>query len=116
MAAKVGEFGVETQLGGGTQGLELRSSAPGGELMHLKGYCVDHRLLRTGSVNFSRSAEKHQDNHFCACSWIPVRLTCSLNERYRGSAREVRILRPADVKIAITPQAFAAIVASFCKQ
>jgi phosphatidylserine/phosphatidylglycerophosphate/cardiolipin synthase-like enzyme len=30
--------------------------------MHLKGYCVDHRLLRTGSANFSRSGETRQDN------------------------------------------------------
>jgi hypothetical protein len=30
--------------------------------MHLKGYCVDHRLLRDGSANFSRSREARQDN------------------------------------------------------
>ena len=41
MAAKVGDFDVEAQLGGRAQGLELRSNAPGGQLMHLKGYCVD---------------------------------------------------------------------------
>jgi hypothetical protein len=29
--------------------------------MHLKGYCVDHRLRRTGSANF-RSGETRQDN------------------------------------------------------
>jgi phosphatidylserine/phosphatidylglycerophosphate/cardiolipin synthase-like enzyme len=62
MAAKVGDLDVEAQLGGRPQGLELRSKAPGGELMHLKGYCVDHRLLRTGSANFSRSGETRQDN------------------------------------------------------
>jgi hypothetical protein len=43
-AARLGEFDVEAQLGG--RGLEIRSNAVGGELMHLKGYCVDHRLLR----------------------------------------------------------------------
>ena len=48
------------------QGLELRSSAPDGELMHLKGYCVDHRLLRTGSANFSRSGETRQDKDLVA--------------------------------------------------
>jgi hypothetical protein len=56
---------VETerlQLRGGVLGLEVRSNAPGGELMHLKGYCVDHRLLRTGSANFSRSVETRRDN------------------------------------------------------
>ena len=66
MAAKVGDFDVEAQLGGRVQGLELRSNAPGGELMHLKGYCVDHRLLRTGSANFSRSGETRQDNDLVA--------------------------------------------------
>jgi phosphatidylserine/phosphatidylglycerophosphate/cardiolipin synthase-like enzyme len=65
-AARLGEFDVEAQLGVRPQGLELRSSAPGGELMHLKGYCVDHRLLRTGSANFSRSGETRQDNDLVA--------------------------------------------------
>jgi phosphatidylserine/phosphatidylglycerophosphate/cardiolipin synthase-like enzyme len=65
-AARLSEFDVEAQLGGRVQGLELRSSAPGGELMHLKGYCVDHRLLRTGSANFSRSGETRQDNDLVA--------------------------------------------------
>jgi len=65
-AARLSEFDVEAQLGGPVQGLELRSSAPGGELMHLKGYCVDHRLLRTGSANFSRSGETRQDNDLVA--------------------------------------------------
>ena len=62
MAEKVGDFDVEAQLGGRVQGIELRSSQPGGELMHLKGFCIDHRLLRTGSANFSRSGETRQDN------------------------------------------------------
>ena len=48
------------------QGLELRSNPPGAELMHLKGYCVDHRLLRTGSANFSRTGETRQDNDLVA--------------------------------------------------
>jgi phosphatidylserine/phosphatidylglycerophosphate/cardiolipin synthase-like enzyme len=30
--------------------------------MHLKGYCVDGRVLRTGSANFSRSGLVAQDN------------------------------------------------------
>jgi phosphatidylserine/phosphatidylglycerophosphate/cardiolipin synthase-like enzyme len=66
MAEKVGDFDAEAQLGGQVQGIELRSSAPGGELMHLKGYCIDHRLLRTGSANFSRSGETRQDNDLVA--------------------------------------------------
>jgi phosphatidylserine/phosphatidylglycerophosphate/cardiolipin synthase-like enzyme len=65
-AARLSEFDVETQLGGRVQGLELRSSVPDGELMHLKGYCVDHRLLRTGSANFSWSGETRQDNDLVA--------------------------------------------------
>ena len=65
-AARLSEFDVKAQLGGQVQGLEIRSKAPGGELMHLKGYCVDHRLLRTGSANFSRSGETRQDNDLVA--------------------------------------------------
>jgi phosphatidylserine/phosphatidylglycerophosphate/cardiolipin synthase-like enzyme len=34
--------------------------------MHLKGYCIDNRLLRTGSANFSRSGETRQDNDLVA--------------------------------------------------
>jgi PLD-like domain len=61
-AARLSDFDVEARLGGQVQGLEIHSKSPGGELMHLKGYCVDHRLLRTGSANFSRSGETRQDN------------------------------------------------------
>ena len=65
-AVRLNEFDVEAQLAGRVQGIELRSNAPGAELMHLKGYCVDHRLLRTGSANFSRSGETRQDNDLVA--------------------------------------------------
>jgi phosphatidylserine/phosphatidylglycerophosphate/cardiolipin synthase-like enzyme len=65
-AARLSEFDVETQLGGSIRGIDFRSSAPGGELMHLKGYCVDRRLLRPGSANFSRSGETRQDNDLVA--------------------------------------------------
>jgi hypothetical protein len=47
----------QAQLGGRVQGLDIRSNSPGGELIHLKGYCIDHRLLRTGSAKLSRSGE-----------------------------------------------------------
>ena len=40
---------------------EVRTK-PMGQLMHLKGYCVDGALLRTGSANFSRSGLTMQDN------------------------------------------------------
>jgi phosphatidylserine/phosphatidylglycerophosphate/cardiolipin synthase-like enzyme len=65
MAAEVGDYDVEAQLGGRVQGLEIRSNS-GDEVMHLKGYCIDHRLLRTGSANFSRSGETRQDNDLVA--------------------------------------------------
>jgi hypothetical protein len=55
MASGVGDLDVEGQLGGVASGVELRSSRPSGELMHLKGYC--NRLLRTGSANFNCSGE-----------------------------------------------------------
>jgi phosphatidylserine/phosphatidylglycerophosphate/cardiolipin synthase-like enzyme len=72
-ATRLSEYDVEAQLGGRVQGVEIRSSAPGGELMHLKGYCVDHRLLRTGSANFSRSGETRQDNDLLALRCVSVR-------------------------------------------
>jgi phosphatidylserine/phosphatidylglycerophosphate/cardiolipin synthase-like enzyme len=56
-AARLSAFDVEAQLRGRVLGLEVRSNASGGELMRLKGDCADHRLLRTGSANFSRSVE-----------------------------------------------------------
>jgi phosphatidylserine/phosphatidylglycerophosphate/cardiolipin synthase-like enzyme len=65
-AARLSEFDIEAQLGGQVRGMGIRSKAAGGELMHLKGYCVDHRLLRTGSANFCRSGETRQDNDLVA--------------------------------------------------
>jgi phosphatidylserine/phosphatidylglycerophosphate/cardiolipin synthase-like enzyme len=44
------------------EGVELRVKPDGGSLMHLKGYQIDGRLLRTGSANFSASGLKRQDN------------------------------------------------------
>ena len=40
--------------------------------MHLKGYCVDQRFLRTGSANFSRSGETRQDNDPVALRVVSV--------------------------------------------
>ncbi len=42
--------------------VELRRKAPGRDLMHLKSYQVDGRVLRSGSANFSVSGEEFQDN------------------------------------------------------
>ena len=71
-AAEVGDYDVEAQLGGRVQGLEIGSKAPGGELMHLKGYCVDQRLWRTGSANLSWSGETRQDNDLVALRGMNV--------------------------------------------
>ncbi len=42
--------------------IELRRKGPGRDLMHLKSYQVDGRVLRSGSANFSVSGEEFQDN------------------------------------------------------
>jgi phosphatidylserine/phosphatidylglycerophosphate/cardiolipin synthase-like enzyme len=66
MAVRVGEADVQAQLAGRLQGIEIRPNPPGDELMHLKGYCVDHRLLRTGSASLSPSGETREDNDLVA--------------------------------------------------
>jgi phosphatidylserine/phosphatidylglycerophosphate/cardiolipin synthase-like enzyme len=66
VAERVGDVDIEAQLGGRVQGLDIRSKVPGSELMHLKGYRVDDRLLRTGSANFSRPGETRQDDDLVA--------------------------------------------------
>jgi phosphatidylserine/phosphatidylglycerophosphate/cardiolipin synthase-like enzyme len=76
-AGRLSDFDGEAQLGGQVQGLEIRSNAPGGELMHLKGYCVDHRLLRTGSANFNWSGQTRQDNDLVALKGLrPATFPC----------------------------------------
>jgi hypothetical protein len=63
MALRVGAADVQEQLTGGLQGIEIRPNPPGDdELTFLKGYCVDHRLFRTGSANLSQSGAKREDN------------------------------------------------------
>lgn len=42
--------------------VEIREKHPGKPIMHLKAYCIDGRLFRTGSANFSASGLKQQDN------------------------------------------------------
>ena len=49
-------------LGETPEGIQIRTKAAGGALMHLKGYCVDGLVLRAGSANFSRSDETQRDN------------------------------------------------------
>jgi hypothetical protein len=63
---------LEASHGRRVQGVEIRSSAPGGELMHLKGY-----LRRSSSPThrlgyFSRSGETRQDNDLVALRGAPV--------------------------------------------
>jgi phosphatidylserine/phosphatidylglycerophosphate/cardiolipin synthase-like enzyme len=61
MAEKIERDSVEARLGA-LPGVELSANEPGAPLMHLKGYCIDGRTLRTGSANFSKSGETRQDN------------------------------------------------------
>ena len=42
--------------------VEMRIKPAQSAIMHLKGYVVDGRILRTGSANFSASGLKQQDN------------------------------------------------------
>jgi phosphatidylserine/phosphatidylglycerophosphate/cardiolipin synthase-like enzyme len=44
-------------------GGEVRMKATGAPLMHLKGYTIGGRLLRTGSANVSYDGLNRQDNH-----------------------------------------------------
>ncbi len=55
-----------TTMLGGVPNIHIRVKASY-ELMHLKAYLVDGRVLRTGSANWSPSGLKRQDNnaHFC---------------------------------------------------
>jgi phosphatidylserine/phosphatidylglycerophosphate/cardiolipin synthase-like enzyme len=56
--------------------------------MHLKGYCVDHRLLRTGSANFSRSGGTRQDNDLVAlrCPSVCAGLDAKFDRAWAKSA------------------------------
>jgi phosphatidylserine/phosphatidylglycerophosphate/cardiolipin synthase-like enzyme len=46
----------------GIDKIELRLKPPGAELMHLKSYLVDGKVLRTGSANFTYSGLKREDD------------------------------------------------------
>jgi phosphatidylserine/phosphatidylglycerophosphate/cardiolipin synthase-like enzyme len=45
-----------------TPNVEVRMKASGHDMMHLKAYQVDGRVLRSGSANFSYAGEHRQDN------------------------------------------------------
>jgi phosphatidylserine/phosphatidylglycerophosphate/cardiolipin synthase-like enzyme len=46
----------------GIDRIELRVKPPGGEIMHLKSYVVDGKVLRSGSANFTYSGLKREDD------------------------------------------------------
>ena len=62
-AAKYGDEAVSEMLRG-ESGIELRVKPRSRrDLMHLKAYEIDGRLLRDGSANWSQAGEKVQDNN-----------------------------------------------------
>jgi phosphatidylserine/phosphatidylglycerophosphate/cardiolipin synthase-like enzyme len=46
----------------GAQRIEVRLKPPRSEIMHLKAYCVDGKVLRTGSANFTVWGLKREDD------------------------------------------------------
>ena len=46
----------------GAASIQIRRKPPGDDIMHLKSYAVDGRLLRSGSANFTYSGLKREDN------------------------------------------------------
>jgi len=46
----------------GAPNVDVRRKAISGDMMHLKSFQIDGRILRTGSANFSFSAGAYQDN------------------------------------------------------
>ena len=46
----------------GARGIEVRLKPPGSEIMHLKSYCVDGQVLRSGSANFTVWGLKREDD------------------------------------------------------
>jgi phosphatidylserine/phosphatidylglycerophosphate/cardiolipin synthase-like enzyme len=61
-ARQTGAYDIARRIDADHPGLEIRYKASGGPLMHLKGYCVDGQVFRTGSANFSHSGLTQQDN------------------------------------------------------
>ena len=69
---------------------------PAASDLQLKGYCVDCRLLRTGSTNFSQAGETRQDNDLVAlrgasvCAAFEAKYQRAWHEAAAGVAREGR--------------------------
>lgn len=57
-----GRAGAQIDAIANAPNLEVRRKGAGRDLMHLKSYQVDGRVLRTGSANFTVSGEVYQDN------------------------------------------------------
>lgn len=57
-----GRAGSAVEAIASTPNVELRRKGRSRDLMHLKSYQVDGRVLRSGSANFSVSGEEYQDN------------------------------------------------------
>ncbi len=64
--------------------------------MHLKGYCVDHRLLRTGSANFSRSGETRQDNGLVALRGVSASAGLTPSSIALGAGAEISATKGLD--------------------
>jgi len=55
-----------------TPNVELRRKRHSRDPMHLKSFVVDHRILRSGSANFSVSGEEYQDNDLIVIESAPL--------------------------------------------
>jgi phosphatidylserine/phosphatidylglycerophosphate/cardiolipin synthase-like enzyme len=60
--ASGGGFGGRARGLRGVERIELRLKPPGSEIMHLKSYSIDAKVLRTGSANFTFSGLKREDD------------------------------------------------------
>jgi phosphatidylserine/phosphatidylglycerophosphate/cardiolipin synthase-like enzyme len=60
--AQVRRHASATQTLRGQANIHIRVKPPSRDYMHLKQLCVDGRLLRTGSANWSPSGEKREDD------------------------------------------------------
>jgi len=61
MAERVGAADIAAIVAPDEPRVTLREKERG-PLMHLKSYCIDGKVLRTGSANFTRSGLREQDN------------------------------------------------------
>ncbi|MGA8173055.1 MAG: phospholipase D-like domain-containing protein [Methylocystis sp.] len=75
-----------------TPNVELREKRRSRDPMHLKSFVVDHRVLRSGSANFSVSGEEYQDNDLIVIESAPLARSFTENfERMWARADNQRI-------------------------